>query len=63
VAEATSEALALPNQTWRVYFVAKTNKGRPRRDWRRTVFLIISVLIVLSMVLSMALAFAPNPAP
>jgi predicted nucleic acid-binding Zn ribbon protein len=43
--------------------VAKTNKGRPRRDWRRTVFLIISVLIVLSMVLSMAVAFAPTPAP
>jgi hypothetical protein len=50
-------------QTWRVYFVTKTNKGRQRRDWRRTVFLIISILIVLSMLLSMAVAFAPNPVP
>ncbi|HSN75727.1 MAG TPA: hypothetical protein VL334_11670 [Anaerolineae bacterium] len=42
--------------------MTKTNKGRQRRDWRRTVFLIISVLIVLSMLLSMALAFAPPSA-
>jgi hypothetical protein len=39
--------------------LAKSSKGRQRRDWRRTVFLIISVLIVLSMLLSMAIAFAP----
>jgi hypothetical protein len=42
--------------------VAKSSKGRQRRDWRRTVFLIISVLIVLSMLISMAIAFAP-PTP
>jgi hypothetical protein len=44
---------------WRSNSLAKSSKGRQRRDWRRTVFLIISVLIVLSMLLSMAIAFAP----
>jgi hypothetical protein len=43
--------------------VAKSSKGRQRRDWRRTMFLVISILIVLSMLLSMAVAFAPNPVP
>jgi hypothetical protein len=43
--------------------VTKSNKGRQRRDWRRTAFLVISVLIVLSMLISMAVAFAPPPAP
>jgi len=43
--------------------VAKSSKGRQRRDWRRTMFLVISVLIVLSMLISMAVAFAPPASP
>jgi predicted nucleic acid-binding Zn ribbon protein len=47
---------------WRKQYMAKSGKNRQRRDWRRITFLVISVLIVLSMLLSMAIAFAP-PAP
>lgn len=43
--------------------MTKSSKGRPRRDWRRIIFLGISLLIVLSMLLSMAIAFAPPAAP
>ncbi len=35
----------------------KPNKKRKRPDWRQVVFLVISILIVLSM----ALAFLPAP--
>ncbi len=43
--------------------MTKSSKGRQRRDWRRIMFLVISVLIVVSMLLSMAIAFAPPAAP
>jgi nitrate reductase NapE component len=42
--------------------MAKSKPSRKRRDWRRTLFLIISVLIILSMALGLALSFAPPPA-
>lgn len=32
--------------------MAKTSKGRRRRDWRRIIFLTISIMIVLSMLVS-----------
>ncbi len=35
-------------------------KKSSRRDWRMTLFLAISLLIVLSMVLTMFLVSAPN---
>ncbi len=35
-------------------------KKSPRRDWRMTLFLGLSLLIVLSMVLTMFLVSAPN---
>ena len=41
--------------------MTKSSKGRVSRDWRRTLFLVISVIIVLSMLLSLALTFAPSP--
>jgi hypothetical protein len=41
----------------------KTNrkKSAPRRDWRVTLFLIISLLIVLTMVLGSVLLALPGP--
>jgi len=41
--------------------MAKSNKPRARRDWQRTLFLVVSVLIVLTMLLSLALTIAPAP--
>lgn len=43
--------------------MTKSNKPRVRRDWQRTLFLIVSVLIVLTMLLSLVLTFAPSPGP
>jgi nitrate reductase NapE component len=40
----------------------KTRSSRKRRDWRQTLFIVISILIVLSMVLALVLTFAA-PAP
>ncbi len=37
-----------------------TRRKAPRRDWRMTVFLAISLIIVLSMVLTMFLVSAPS---
>lgn len=37
-----------------------TRRKAPRRDWRMTVFLVISLIIVLSMVLTMFLVSAPT---
>ncbi len=37
--------------------MARSSQRRNRRDWRRTVFLIISILIVLAMMMSLAGAF------
>ncbi|MER2598562.1 MAG: hypothetical protein ABTQ73_03505 [Caldilineales bacterium] len=41
--------------------MAKSSKSQARRDWRRTLFLVVSVLIVITMLLSLALTFAPAP--
>lgn len=38
-----------------------TRRKAPKRDWRLTLFLAISLLIVLSMVLSTILVSAPTP--
>ncbi len=37
-----------------------SRRKAPRRDWRMTVFLAISLIIVLSMVLMMVLVSAPT---
>jgi predicted nucleic acid-binding Zn ribbon protein len=37
--------------------MARRSARTPRRDWRQTVFLILSALIVLSMVLSLFATF------
>lgn len=41
--------------------MAKTGRGRKHRDWRQTVFVIISILIVLSMALAVVLSVAAPP--
>lgn len=41
--------------------MARNNQRSKRRDWRQTLFIIISVLIVLSMALALVLSFSPPP--
>ena len=55
----------LPELIWQMEAkipMTRSSQRRKRRDWRRTIFLIISILIVLSMAISLAVAFAPPPA-
>ncbi len=39
--------------------MARNNQRGKRRDWRQTLFIVISILIVLSMALGLFLTFAP----
>ena len=41
--------------------MAKSGRGRKHRDWRQTVFIIISILIVLSMALALIGTIALSP--
>ena len=41
--------------------MAKTGRIRKKRDWRQVVFIIISVMIVLSMALALLGAFLSPP--